>query len=88
MIEGQITKDTEVAPVVQIITEEEYIHELFGTESNYKTFYGDWSEIGLESTEETPEAQSVGDNSIEAAESDGTNERSYRTGISLKNSKL
>ena len=43
-IEGQNTKDTEVAPVVQIVTEEEYI-ELFGTES----------EIELESTEETPE---------------------------------
>ena len=25
-IEGQSTKDTEVAPVVQIVTEEEYIH--------------------------------------------------------------
>ena len=49
-----------MAPVVQIVTEEEYI-ELFGTESDDKTFYGDWSEIGLESTEETPEKQSVED---------------------------
>ena len=57
----------------QIVTEEEYI-ELFGTESDDKIFYGDWSEIGLESTEETPETQSVEDDSIEAAESDGTNE--------------
>ena len=54
-------------------TEEEYI-ELFGTESDDETFYGDWSEFGLESTEETPETQSVEDESIEAAESDGTNE--------------
>ena len=43
-IEGQSTKDTEVAPVVQIVTEKEYI-ELFGTESDDKTFYGDWSKI-------------------------------------------
>ena len=57
-IEGQSTKDTEVAPVGQIVTEEEYI-ELFGTESDDKTFDGDWSEIGLESTEETPETQSA-----------------------------
>ena len=39
-IEGQSTIDTEVAPVVRIVTEEEYI-ELFGIESNSKTFYGD-----------------------------------------------
>ena len=45
----------------------------FQTWPDDETFYGDWSEIGLESTDETPEAQSVGDNSIEAAESDGTN---------------
>ena len=70
-VEGQTTKDTDVAPVVEIVTEEEYI-ELFGTESD--TFYGDWSGIGLESTEEIPETQSVEDDSIEAAESDGTNE--------------
>ena len=38
-IEGQSTKDTEVALVVQIVTEEEYI-ELFGTESDDETFYG------------------------------------------------
>ena len=38
-IEGQNTKDTEVAPVVQIVTDEEYI-ELFGTESDDETFYG------------------------------------------------
>ena len=37
-----------MASVVQIVTEEEYI-ELLGTESNGETFYGDWSEIGLES---------------------------------------
>ena len=44
--------------------------ELFGTESDdEKHFMG----IGLESTEETPEVQSVGDDSIEAAESDRTN---------------
>ena len=72
-IEGHSTKDTEVAPVVQIVIEEEYI-ELFGAESDDETFYGDWSKIGLESTEETPEAQSIGDNSIEAAESEWTNE--------------
>ena len=66
-IEGQSTKDTEMAPVVQIVTEAEYI-ELFGTESDDETFYGDWSEIGLESTEETPEAQSVGGNSLGEAE--------------------
>ena len=45
-----------------------------GTESDDKTFDGYWSEIGLESTEETPETQSVEGGSIEAAESDGTNE--------------
>ena len=67
------TNDTEVAPVVQTVTAEEYI-ELFGTESDNKTFYEDWSEIGLESTEETPKVQSVGGNSIEAAESDINNE--------------
>ena len=49
---------TEVAPAVQIVTEEEYI-ELFGTESDDKTFDGDLNEFGLESTEETPETQSV-----------------------------
>ena len=38
--------------VVQIVTEEEYI-DLFATRSDDKTFYEDWSEIGLESTEET-----------------------------------
>ena len=86
--EGQSTKDTEVAPVVQMLIEEKYI-ELFGTESNDKTFYGGWSEIGLESAEETPEAQSVGDNSIEAAELDWTNEgEELQQRISLKNSKL
>ena len=42
-IEGQSNKDTEVAPVVQIVTEEEYI-ELFGTKSDDETFYGDLSE--------------------------------------------
>ena len=47
---------------------------MFRTENDDETFYRDWSEIGLESTKETPAAQSVGDNSIEAAESDGTNE--------------
>ena len=56
-MEEQSTKDTEVVPVVQIVTEK-YI-ELFGTEIYDKTFDGDWSEIGLESTEETPEAQNV-----------------------------
>ena len=54
-IEGQSTKDTEVAPVVQIVPEEEYI-ELFGTECK----------------EETRQMK----------------KRSYRRGISLKNSKL
>ena len=49
-IEGQSTKDAEVAPVVRIVTEEEYI-ELFGTENGDETFDEDWSEIGLESTE-------------------------------------
>ena len=49
-----------MAPVVQIITEEEFI-ELFGTESNDKTFYGDWNEIGVE------------DDSIKAAEPDMSN---------------
>ena len=72
-IEGQSTKDTEVAPVVQIVTDEKYI-ELFGTKSDDKRFYGDWSEIGLESIEETPEIHIVEDDNIEAAESDGTNE--------------
>ena len=72
-IDGQSTKDTEVAPVVQIVPEEEYI-ELFGTVSDDETFDGDWSEIGLESTEETPKTQSVEDDSIEVAESDRTNE--------------
>ena len=38
-IEGHSTKDTEVAPVVQIVTEEEYI-ELFATESNDEIFDG------------------------------------------------
>ena len=38
-----------MAPVVQRITEEEYIKS-FGTESDDETFYGDLSEIGLEST--------------------------------------
>ena len=45
-----------MTPVVKIVTEEEHI-ELFGTESDDETFYGDWSEIGLESTEETSEAR-------------------------------
>ena len=53
-IVGQNTKDTEVAPVVQILTAEEYI-ELFRTESDDETFDGNWNEIGLERTEETPE---------------------------------
>ena len=58
--------------IKQIVTEEEYI-ELFGTESDDETF--DWSEIGLEITEETPETQSVeDDNIIETAESDWTKE--------------
>ena len=61
-IEGQSTKNTEVAPVVQIVTEEEYI-ELFGTESDGETFDGDLSEIGVESTEETPESQCAEDDS-------------------------
>ena len=46
-IEGQRTKDTEVEPVVQILSEEEYI-ELFGIESDGDIFYGDWSEIWFE----------------------------------------
>ena len=55
MIEGQSANDREVAPLVKIIvTEEEYI-DLVGTESDDKTVDGDWSEIGLESTKETPE---------------------------------
>ena len=66
-IERQSTNDTEVAPVVQIVTEEEYI-ELFGAESDDKTFNGDCIEIGLENTEETSETQSVEDDSIEEAE--------------------
>ena len=71
-----------MAPVVQIVTEEEYI-ELFGTESDDEAFYE------LESTDKTTEAQSVGDNSIEAAESDGTNKgEELQDRISLKNSKL
>ena len=45
-----------MAPAVQIVTEEEYI-ELFVTESDDEALYGDWSEIGLENTEEIPEAQ-------------------------------
>ena len=73
MKDRESTKDTEVAPVFQIVTEEEYI-ELFGTEIDDETFYGYWSEIGLESKEETPDTQSVEDDSIEAAELDGTNE--------------
>ena len=56
-----------------IVTEEKYI-ELFGTESDDETLNGDWSEIEVDSTEETPEIQSIEDDSIEAAESDGTNE--------------
>ena len=31
-----------MAPVIQIVTEEEYI-ELFGTESDDETFDGDWT---------------------------------------------
>ena len=58
---------------IQIVTEEEYI-ELFGTESDGKTFDGGWSEIVLESIEETPEIQSVEDESIDTAESNGTND--------------
>ena len=49
----------------QIVTEEEYI-ELFATHRNDETFYGDWSEIWLESEEETSEALSLGEDSIEA----------------------
>ena len=43
-IERQSNKDTEMAPVIQIVTKQEYM-ELFGTESNDKTFDGDgdWS---------------------------------------------
>ena len=40
-IEGQRTKDTEVASIVQIVTEEEYI-KCYGTESDDEIFYGDW----------------------------------------------
>ena len=39
-IEGESTKDTEVAAAVQIVTEEEYI-ELLETRSDDKTVYGD-----------------------------------------------
>ena len=46
---------------------------MFGAESIDETFHGDWSEIGLESTEETPEAQSVGDNSIRGSKIRRTN---------------
>ena len=38
-IEGQSTKDIAVAPVAQLVTEEECI-ELFGTESDDETFDG------------------------------------------------
>ena len=55
-IEGRSTTVTDMVPVVQIETEEEYV-ELVGTESDDKTFYGDWSDIGLESTDERPETQ-------------------------------
>ena len=47
-IKGESTEDTEVAPVVEIVTEVEYI-ELFGIGRDDETFYGDWSEIWLES---------------------------------------
>ena len=46
---------------------------MFGTESDDETFDGNWTEIGLESIEETLETQSVEDNSTEAAELNGTN---------------
>ena len=43
------------------------------------TFDGDWSEIELESTEETPEAQTVRDNCKRQQNQTGlTKERSYR----------
>ena len=70
-IEEQSTEDIEAAQVAQIVTEEGYV-ELFITES--ETFDGDLSEIVLENTEETRETQSVEDDSVEAVESDGTNE--------------
>ena len=41
-IERQSTNYTEVAPVVQTVTAEEYI-ELFGTESNDETFDEYWT---------------------------------------------
>ena len=66
-IEGQSTKDTEVTPVVQLVTE--YI-ELFGTENDDETFDGKWSEVGLE----REEAQSVKDDSLDTEKSDRTNE--------------
>ena len=37
---------SEVSPVVQIVIEEEHI-ELFATESDDETFYGDWNDSGL-----------------------------------------
>ena len=54
-----------IAPAFQIATEEEYI-ELFGIGNDDEIFYGEWSEIGLESEEETPETQSGGEDNIEA----------------------
>ena len=48
----------------QKVTKDEYI-KLFGTGSDDETLYENWSDVGLESTEETPEAQSVGEKSVE-----------------------
>ena len=71
-IEGQSTKDTEVAPVVQIVTEEEYIELFWNRKQRQKHFM----EIGVRldwKVQRRHHRQSVGDNSIEAAESYETN---------------
>ena len=68
---------------------------MFVTESDDKTFYGDWIKIALEHAEQITEAQSVGEDSIELERQEvmsvenaqqqnkkqQTKERSYRRGI-------
>ena len=68
-------QNTEVAPVVPIVTEEEYI-ELFGTEMMTNCFM----EIGVRldwRVHRRHQRHSVEDDSIEAAESGQMKERSY-----------
>ena len=55
-IQGENNKNTDITPAVKIISGEEYT-ELFGTESDDESIYGDWSEIVLLTPVEMPETE-------------------------------